>query len=373
MRVRDPDLEPEMPPPEVEDASHSGSGKDLRSRISTARAYSGTDWDSVKRTSTALVGTAVVWIAFAIATPTFLTHLNISGIFVSASNIAVIGAGLTVALIAAEIDLSVGSVEGLTSALLAVLLIKDGWPPAVGIIAALAIGGFVGVINGTLTWHLKIPSFIATLAMMGIAQGVAYLLTAGEPLTGLPDSVIALGSGHVIGIPAPVIIAIGVVAATHLILRRLQFGRHVFAVGGDHEAARLMGVNVGRTKILALGLSGLTASIGGLILAARLNGGSGDFGQNDILSAVAAAVIGGTSLFGGVGSVVGTAIGAVLVATITDGLVLLNVAAFWQEIAVGVIVLAAMVVNRAVASDMLTAGLPMPQWLRLSRRPGNGE
>jgi ribose transport system permease protein len=134
-----------------------------------------------------------------------------------------------------------------------------------------------------------------------------------------------------------------------------------------------MGVNVGRTKILALGLSGLTASIGGLILAARLNGGSGDFGQNDILSAVAAAVIGGTSLFGGVGSVVGTAIGAVLVATITDGLVLLNVAAFWQEIAVGVIVLAAMVVNRAVASDMLTAGLPMPQWLRLSRRPGNGE
>ncbi len=330
------------------------TGPESGRHAATRQRYGTVDWSTVKRTTAAGVGTALIWLGFALTTPNFLTALNVRNIFTASSNIAIIGAGLTVALIVGEIDLSVGAVEGLASALVSVLLLNDGFSLVPAIALALAMGAVVGAINGVVVWKLTIPSFIGTLAMLGIAQGTAYLLTSGQPLTGLPPDLLTMGSGLAAGVPVPALIAVGVIAVLHIILRRIRVGRHIFAVGGNSTSAAAVGIPVGRVKLLALTISGLTGSIGGLILAARLNGGSGDFGQNDILSAVAAAVIGGTSLFGGVGSVIGTAIGAILITTITDGLVLLNVQAFWQQIAVGLIIIAAMLVNRIVGSEAVS-------------------
>jgi ribose transport system permease protein len=188
--------------------------------------------------------------------------------------------------------------------------------------------------------------------MLGIAQGVAFVITDNAPINGFPGSYLEIGTGRVVGnFPIAIIIALGVIVVVHLMLNHTRFGRHVFAVGGDAEAALLSGIRIGRVKLTTLALSGLTAAIGGLLLSSRLNAGSGEFGTEDLLPAVAAVVIGGTSLFGGTGSVWGTAAGVLLLSSITNGLILLNVQSAWQQIAVGLIIVGAMLFDQLLKSE----------------------
>jgi len=301
---------------------------------------------------------AVIWVFFAIRSEYFFTSDNILNILLQASNIGIVAAGLTVVVITAEIDLSVGSLEALAGAIAAIVIIREGVPVAIGIPAGLAVSVLAGAISGVLTAKLKVVSFVSTLAMLGIAQGTAFLLTNGQSVYGFPESYRAIGTSKIIGIPTPAVIALGVFIALHLMLTRTKLGLKMFAVGGNAEAAAYAGIKVGRIKLYALMLSGLTAGIGGLILSSRLDAGNGLFGAGDLLGAVAAVVIGGTSLFGGVGSIWGTATGVLIIVTIANGMVLLNVPDFWQQIVVGWIIIA------AVMLDQLAKSARLPGFLR---------
>ena len=323
----------------------------LRGESLRGRASGAANWHAVFRTATVFVVVGVVWFVFASLSPFFFTTDNLLNLSIQASNIAVIAAGLTVVLIVAEIDLSIGAVQALAGSVAGVLIVQQDIPVPLGIAAVLVLGAFVGVLNGLVAWKLEIPSFIGTLAMLGVAQGVAFLLTNNTPINGFPTSYTTLGTGRLAGIPVAALIALATVICLHVLLYHTRLGRHIFAVGGDAESASLTGISVGRVKLIALGICGMTAGIGGLILSARLNAGAGGFGTGDLLPAVAAVVIGGTSLFGGVGTVWGTLDGVILLASITNGLILVDVQDYWQQIAVGGIIVGAMLLDRLLKSD----------------------
>jgi ribose/xylose/arabinose/galactoside ABC-type transport system permease subunit len=274
-----------------------------------------------------------------------LTRDNFLNILLQGSNVAIIAAGLTLVLVCGEIDLSIGSLEALSGAVAAVLVVHHGMSPVLAIGAGISVALLAGFISGLITWKLRVVSFITTLAMLGIAQGAAFLLTNNQGVSGLGSNFQWLGTGTIHGFPVPAVIAAVVVLVTHLLLTRTKLGIQMFAVGGNAEAASLAGIRVGRVKLYALTISGFTAGLGGIILSARLDSGNGLFGSNDLLPAVAAVVIGGTSLFGGYGTVIGTTIGVLIIATIADGLVLINVPDFWQQIVVGLIILGSVVVD----------------------------
>lgn len=303
------------------------------------------DWPAVIRTAAVFAVVGVVWLIFALLSPYFLTLDNIRAIFVDSSNIAIIATGLTVVIIAGEIDLSIGAVQAMTGSIAAVIIIQQGVPWVAGVLIAVACGGAIGLINGLLTTRLYLPSFVVTLAMLGVAQGLAFFATQNTPISEFPGGYLALGTSRVYGVPTATIIALVVLVVVHLMLHRTTAGRHIFAVGGNPRAAVLAGINVERVKANTLVLSGTCAGIGGVLLSSRLNAGAGNFGSGDLLPAVAAVVIGGTSLAGGLGSVWGTAAGVVLLASISDGLIVINVQDYYQQIAVGLIIIGAMLLN----------------------------
>ncbi len=293
-----------------------------------------------------LFAVGLIWLFFGLKSEYFFTTENIFNIFLQASSVGIIAAGLTVVMIAAEIDLSIGSLQALSGSVAAVVIIQLGQPIWLGIAAGLGATVLSGAVSGLLTWKLKIVSFISTLAMLGIAQGVAFLLTNATAIAGFGPTYALIGTYTYRGFPGAAVIAIVVFVVLHLMLTRTKFGLQIYAVGGNAEAAEFAGIQTGRVKLVALMISGLTAGIGGLIISSRLDAGNGLFGANDLLAAVAAVVIGGTSLFGGVGSVVGTAIGVIMIASINDGLILINVPDFWQQIVIGCIIIGAMVVDQ---------------------------
>jgi ribose/xylose/arabinose/galactoside ABC-type transport system permease subunit len=311
------------------------------------------DWRRNVRTGGLVAALALIVIVFSLSSPFFFTKENLFNILLQSANIGIVAAGLTVALIAAEIDLAVGSIEALAGAVAAVLIINSGLPVPLGVLLALGCAGLAGAISGFFTWKLKVVSFISTLAMLGIAQGAAFLLTNGEAIAGFPDSYKKIGTAEIDGFPGAALLAIAVFVALHLMLTRTRLGAHIYAVGGNSEAAALAGIKPGRIKLIALVISGICAGIGGLILSARLDAGNGLFGAGDLLLAVAAVVIGGASLFGGVGTLFGTAIGVLIISTIANGMVLLNVQDFWQQIVVGCIILAAMVLDQLAKAAKL--------------------
>jgi ribose/xylose/arabinose/galactoside ABC-type transport system permease subunit len=306
----------------------------------------GWDWASVVRTGTVFVVVGVTWLAFALQSPFFFTGDNIKAILTQSSSVAIIAAGLTIVIIGGEIDLSIGALQALASSVSAVVIIQHGAPWYLGVLLGIAVATGAGLLNGLITWRLRIPSFIGTLAMLGVAQGFAFLVTNNAPISGFPSRYLELGTGEFYGIPIPVLIALSILTLLHIMLHRTKLGRHIFAVGGNPEYASLAGINVGRVRTGTLVISGALAGVAGIILSARLNAGAGDYGTADLLPAVAAVVIGGTSLFGGIGTVWGTAAGVVLLTSLTNGLIVINVADYWQQIAVGLIIIGAMVLDQ---------------------------
>ena len=299
------------------------------------------------------IGLLIIWVILSLTTDNFLTTNNVLNILLQASHLWILAGGVTVTLIAAEIDLSIASIEALAGAVIAVVIVQAGMPWPLALLAGVAVGALAGVLNGFFTTRYAMPSFVTTLAMLGIARGLAFVITDGESVYGLPGGFVWIGQGKFGPVPVPIVEAALVLVALHVMLTRTKIGLNIYAVGGNPEAARLAGINVARTKMFVLILSGFTAALAGVVLAARLGTGSGQVGEADLLDAIAAVVIGGTSLFGGVGRISGTAMGVILIVSIRNGLVLLGVGAFWQPVAIGSLILAAVFLDHVTKKRRL--------------------
>ena len=293
------------------------------------------------------IGFVVVFIFFALLLRDqgFLSPQNLLNIFRQTATITVIAVGMTYVISCAEIDLSVGSVAGLSSVCTAMALSQWGLIP--GILAGLAVGLVVGSINGALVSLLGIPSFLVTLGMLGIAAGVAQWITASAPQPILNDTFNMLfGSGDFGPVPGLVVWSAIFVAIGAVVLNRTKFGRQVLATGGNRNAAEFTGINTKRIKFQVLLISGMVASVAGMLYAGRLQSGRFQWGSGDELSAIAAVILGGTSLFGGFGSIMGTLFGALLIGLINNGLILAGLDSSQQQVVRGAIIILAVALAR---------------------------
>lgn len=281
----------------------------------------------------------ILWIALSLSQSTFLTARNISNLLFESAVVGVMALGTTGVLITGEIDLSLGAVEGLSGIMAAIAMTSwhGGW--LAGVVVALVTGAIVGLLNGVFTARLRIPSFIVTLAMLGVATGVADIVSNGLTIYHFPPAFLAIGQGGVGEFTYPIFISIGVAILLHLLLRHTRIGLMFYAVGSNATAADLVGISVERVKILAFVVSGVCAAIGGIMVAAELGAANPTLGTENLLNAIAAVIIGGTALTGGEGSILGTALGVLIITSISDGLDLLNVNPFWQQLVIGLVIL----------------------------------
>jgi len=277
--------------------------------------------------------------------PVLLSGANISSMLRAMSFVGVVAVGLTLLMIAGEIDLSVGSVAGLCSIVAAHLMKDSHWPVAPALLAAIGTGALAGLINGLLVVRAGIPAFIATLGMLYIARGGSFLISQGYPLYPLPASVESFGAADTLGTSSSFIIFIALVVLADVFLRRMVVGRMIYATGGNAEAARLAGVNTVGVKIACFVLTGVLAALGGLLIMARFNVGRPETGTGWELEVIAAVVIGGVSLFGGSGTMIGTLCGLAIMQIVRSGLVISQVSTHWQTVALGVIMIAAVGVD----------------------------
>jgi ribose/xylose/arabinose/galactoside ABC-type transport system permease subunit len=277
-------------------------------------------------------------------TPHFLTVSNLLNVLEQTSINAVIAAGMTFVIISGGIDLSVGSLVAVAGVVLAAAL-HAGAPIPIALAASLAVGFGFGLLNGlAITWG-RLPPFIATLGMMSIARGCALLFTEGRPVSGFDLSFRSIATARLAGIPAPVFVTIAVYLVAHFVLSETRFGRYVYSMGGNEEATRLSGVNVRLHKTLVYGVSGLASAVAAVLLTARLNSAQPIAGIMYELDAIAATVIGGTSLMGGEGGLGGTIIGALIMGVLRNGLNLLGVSSFVQQIVIGLVIVFAVLID----------------------------
>ena len=272
-------------------------------------------------------------IVFTVYSDVFMSLPNFRNIGVSAAALAAVSFGQTFAILTAGLDLSVGAIVALVSIVGALVMREHG--VVAGLAASLAAGAAVGFVNGLVITRFKVFPFIATLAMMSIVSGLTLSLSGGVAVTGVPQAFSNLAYARAFGVPIPVVIAVAVLAVCIVVLRYTKLGRRIYAVGGNEEAARLSGISIGAVKSAAYVLSGLCASVGSLILTARVASGQPSLGATLPLESVAAVVLGGVSLFGGRGSVVGVAFGVLFISILSNGLNLLNVPSYTQMMVIG--------------------------------------
>ena len=294
-----------------------------------------------------LAGLLTLCVILWAATPHFLTVSNLLNVLEQTALNAVVAVGMTFVIISGGIDLSVGSVLALAGICLA-LALEAGVPAPAAIAIALAVGVACGLVNGLLITLGRLPPFIATLGMMSVARGVALLLAEGRPISGFSEGFRALATERILTIPSPVLITIVIYAVAHFVLTRTVFGRTTYAIGGNEEAARLSGVQVRFHKTAVYGVAGLTSAAAAVVLTARLNSAQPTAGTMYELDAIAATVIGGSSLLGGEGAVSGTLIGALIMGVLRNGLNLLNVSSFLQQVVIGVVIIGAVLVDMSL-------------------------
>jgi ribose transport system permease protein len=284
----------------------------------------------------ALLGLVVLCIILSIATPAFLTGPNILNVGIQAATVAILAFGQTFVIVAAGIDLSVGSVAAVSSMMVAYTGASMGLPAWLTIIVGLLAGAGFGALSGLANAFLKLPSFIATLAMMSVARGLTLVVSDGRPVS--TSGMVNFFGSTVAGIPVPIVMMVimGVLAA--VILNFTSAGRSMYAVGGNMEASRLSGINVHKTQVMVFVLSGIFAAVAGLVIAGRLHSAQPQAATGYEMDAIASVVIGGASLSGGKGKVSGTFIGAILLAVIRNGLNILNVSSFWQQVVIGLVI-----------------------------------
>ena len=292
-----------------------------------------------------LIGLVAVSIVMALTTENFLSSDNFLNIARQVSINAIIAVGMTCVILSGGIDLSVGSVMALSGTLMAGMMVA-GVSPSAAIALGLGVGLAFGLFNGFFVAYAGMPPIIVTLATMGIARGLGLIYTGGYPIDGLPEAFAFFGRGNVLGIQTPVVIMLLVFALAYLLLDHTPIGRYIYAIGGNEEAARLSGVRVSRYKLLTYALSGLMCSIAGLVLSSRLMSGQPNSGIGFEMDAIAAVVMGGTSITGGRGSIVGTLIGALMLGVLNNGLNMMGVSPYVQNIIKGLIILFAIYISR---------------------------
>ncbi|AGB42384.1 permease component of ribose/xylose/arabinose/galactoside ABC-type transporters [Halobacteroides halobius DSM 5150] len=292
-----------------------------------------------------LLGLILLMGILSVASPYFLSISNLMNVAQQASINALIASGELLAILIAGIDLSVGSVLAL-SICVGGVAIKAGVSPLVGILIILATGALVGTINGLLLTKLNLPHpFISTLGMMNIARGLALIVTDSSPVSGFSDVITFIGVGQVGIVPFSVILVLIMAVIFYYFLNKTSLGRHIYAVGGNIEAARLSGINTDKVRTIVFTIAGLMAAMGGLVLMGRVNSAYPLAGLKYELNAIAAVIIGGASFFGGIGTIWGTMIGAMIIAVIRNGLNLLGVSADIQTVVIGVVIIAAVYVD----------------------------
>ncbi|WP_410772155.1 ribose ABC transporter permease RbsC [Fontibacillus sp. BL9] len=294
-----------------------------------------------------LLGLIILIIIVSVLNPSFLEPLNILNLLRQVSINALIAFGMTFVILTGGIDLSVGSILALSSAFVANMMVS-GFDPIFAIIIGCLLGGVMGTINGLLITQGKMAPFIATLATMTIFRGLTLVYTEGNPITGLGDSMTfqLFGRGYQFGIPVPAITMILTFAILWVILHKTSFGRKTYAIGGNEKASIVSGIKVNRVKIMIYSLAGLLSALAGSILTSRLNSAQPTAGTSYELDAIAAVVLGGTSLSGGRGRIVGTLIGALIIGTLNNGLNLLGVSSFYQMVVKGIVILIAVLIDR---------------------------
>ena len=281
-----------------------------------------------------------------LSTPNFLTGANVVNVLRQASLSAVLALGQTIVILTAGIDLSMGAVVTVSAVVAATFVKMDGVPVPIAMLAGMSFGTLVGYINGLMVAVVRLPAFIATYGTMWIASGLSVVFLRGRIIYGFSPEFRFIGMGDIAGVPMPIIVMLLVFAAFWMLMHRTTFGRSVYALGANQETARLSGVNIRRNLILAYTFSGLCAGIGGLLFAARLNAAEAQLGEALLLPVIAGVVLGGTSMFGGEGSIVGTFIGILIMTTITNGMNLLGINSIWQAPVQGVIIVVAVILDQ---------------------------
>lgn len=297
---------------------------------------------------TTVIALIILMAVITIINSNFLTANNLLNLLLQVTSNALIAFGMTFVILTGGIDLSVGSILALSSALTAGLL-GSGMPVTLAILISLILGCILGMINGLLISYGKLAPFIVTLATMTIFRGATLVYTNGNPITkGLSDTFLFqfLGQGYIVGIPFPVIIMFIVFIVLYALLHKTAFGKSVYAIGGNEKAAYISGVKLNKVKIIIYSISGIMASISGLIITSRLSSAQPTAGASYEMDAIAAVVLGGTSLSGGKGRILGTLIGALIIGVLNNGLNIIGVSAFWQQVVKGVVILIAVLIDR---------------------------
>lgn len=280
-----------------------------------------------------------------INSPQFLSMGNIMNILRQMSFTGIAALGMTFVIISGCIDLSAGGIAACVGIITAGMMMNHHLPIPVAILIGLCLGGFLGFINGFSIAKLNIPPFIQTLCMMNLAQGIAYVYCKAQSIYNLPSGFTRLATSYIGPIPSLVVIVVVLTILMHLLLTRTVFGRHVFSIGGNRTAAQFSGVPVIRTQIFVYVIAGLLAGLVGILLAARVTAGDPSSGSTLALDAIAATVMGGTSIGGGIGGVVGSVVGAVMISVIDNALVIMNFSTWWQPIVKAVVIFAAVLVD----------------------------
>jgi ribose/xylose/arabinose/galactoside ABC-type transport system permease subunit len=300
-----------------------------------------------------ILGKYGIYIAFAllvmvlgIISPPFFNPSNIINILRQTSVNGIIAIGMTLIIITGGIDLSVGSLLALSAVIATSFAHPGDWPLVVPVFLGLLVGLGGGLVNGLLVAKKRMAPFIVTLGMMTAARGLALVYTNGRPVINLSDGYNNIGGGYIAGLPVPVLVFTGIVALGAFVLHYTRFGRYIFAVGGNELAAKVSGIDTDKIKISVYAITGALAGLAGVVLSSRVMSGSASTGQGYELDAIAAVVIGGTSLKGGVGTIAGTVVGALIIGVMNNGLDLMNVSSYWQQIVKGLIIVLAVMLDK---------------------------
>ncbi|WP_422446606.1 ABC transporter permease [Thermoanaerobacterium sp. DL9XJH110] len=292
-----------------------------------------------------IVGLLLLCAVLTVLTPRFLTYSNLFNVLRQTALNAIIAVGMTFVVLTGGIDLSVGSILAFSS-VVAASMAHGGGPAWIAILVGLIIGCMLGFFNGIAITKGNVPPFIATLAMMTMARGATLVYTNSQPITGLGEGFYFIGNGYLGPFPFPVVIVLAIFALTYYVLGQTRLGRYIYATGSNEEAAKLTGINTGYIKLQVYTISGFTAALSGVIITSRLNSAPPTIGTGAELDAIAAVVLGGTSLAGGQGSILGTFVGALIIGVLNNGLNLLNVSSYYQLLAKGAVILLAVLLDR---------------------------
>jgi ribose transport system permease protein len=304
-----------------------------------------------------LIALVLLCIGISLMSDKFLTVNNAWNVMRQISVNICISVGMTLVVLTSGIDLSVGSVLAFCGAITAGLLkfgielpannLYIGFTLLGAILMGLVVGALLGLFNGWTVTRFKVPPFVATLAMLTIARGLTLLWTKGFPISNLGDSFAYIGTGWFLGIPLPVWISAVVIVSAVVIAQKTALGRYIYAIGGNEHASKLSGININKVKLIVYSIAGVLAAVGGIMVTSRLDSAQPNAGISYELDSIAAVVIGGTSLSGGRGTIMGTVLGAIIIGVLNNGLVLLNVSPFWQQVVKGGVILLAVIIDKA--------------------------